>query len=104
MHIEIIQLSIAYTLAIVFIFTAIVTGLSLIGIVKFTYASQQKALFRVLIIELVIVSLGFFSGILKFDARQVQNQVVAKELNARKQSFEARLAAARTAAPCRSRR
>jgi len=45
-------------------------------------------------VELVVVSVGFFGGFLKFDANEVKKEIVAKEFNTRKQAFEDKLAQA----------
>ena len=91
---ELIKLIIAYTFTAVLVFTAVITALSLIGKVRFAEQAQQRTLFRVLIVELVIVSIGFFGGFLKFDANEVQREIVTKEFNARKKTFDDRLAEA----------
>lgn len=91
---EIIQLTIAYTFTAVLVFTAIITALSLIGKVRFADQAQQRTLFRVLIVELVIIGVGFFGGFLKFDANEVQREIVNNEFNARKKTFNDKLAEA----------
>ena len=95
MNIEIIQLIIAYTLVVVFVFTAIITCLSLIGVVKFSKGSQQKILFSILIVELVAVSVGYFGNILAFSPSEVRGKIVANEFNSRKQVFIEKLGKAR---------
>ncbi|WP_049629469.1 tetratricopeptide repeat protein [Cellvibrio sp. pealriver] len=95
MNISIIQLTIAYTFTAVIVFTAVITALSLIGKVRFADQSQQKTLFRVLIIELVAIGVGLFSGIIKFDANAVRKEIVATEFNARKNVFDEKLAEAK---------
>ena len=94
MNTELLQLTIAYTFSAVLVFTAVITALSLIGKVRFSDPSQQKTLFRVLIVELVIVSVGFFGDVLRFDAKEVQREIVKNEFNARKAIFEDKLAEA----------
>ena len=74
-HIQIIKLTIAYTILGAFIFTAIITCLSMVGVVKFARPSQQSKLFATLIVEIVIVSVGAFSNLLKFNPREVQREV-----------------------------
>lgn len=94
MNSELIQLTIAYTFTAVLVFTAVITALSLIGKVRFANQAQQRTLFRVLIVELVIVGVGFFSGFLEFDANEVQREIVTKEFNSRKKAFDDNLAEA----------
>jgi hypothetical protein len=72
-HQNIIQLGVAYTLLGVFIFTAVATCLSLIGIVKIEKDFQKK-LFYGLIFETAIVAVTFFGGVLKFDPQEVYKQ------------------------------
>lgn len=91
---ELIQLTIAYTFTAVLVFTAVITALSLIGKVRFADKSQQRTLFRVLIVELVIVGVGFFSGIFEFNANEVQRGIVTKEFSSRKKAFDGKLAEA----------
>lgn len=81
-HIEIVQLIVAYTLTGAFVFTVIATCLSLVGWIEFKFAEQQKKLFSVLIVELVVVCVGFFAGFLKFDASSVQEAVISDYINA----------------------
>jgi len=68
-HLEFIKLAIAYTLLGAFIFTVAVTCLSLIGIVRFADTKQQKRLFTALIVQLVVVGVGFFTQLLTFDPK-----------------------------------
>ena len=65
-HKRAIEAVIAWTLTLVFVFTAIITALSLPGLVKIVSEAQQQKLFYVLILELVAVCLGYFKGFLKF--------------------------------------
>lgn len=81
-HIELIQLITAYTLVGAFVFTVVVTCLSLLGWVKFADASQQKKLFGTLVVQLVVVGVGFFSDFLKFDATRVQESVIRDYMSA----------------------
>ena len=71
-HVAIIKLAIAYTLLGAFIFTVVITLLSLIGVVEFKSAKQQAALFGALILEIVAVGVGVFKDFLNFDTRKVQ--------------------------------
>lgn len=50
----------SWTLAAVFVFTAIITALSLIGIVRFDDKKQQEELFWVLIVEVSMAGIYFF--------------------------------------------
>lgn len=94
MYTELIQIIVAYTLVAVFVFTAIITSLSMVGVVKFAHSSQQKTLFKVLIVELVIVAVGFFGNILTFNPSEVRKNIVTNEFNSRRQIFEEKLSQA----------
>ena len=72
-HVKIIKLVIAYTLTGALVFTIIVACLSLLGWVQFADSGQQQKLFNTLIVELVIIGVGFFSGLLKFNPAKVQH-------------------------------
>lgn len=63
-QIELIKLSIAWTLVGAFIFTVIITCLSLFGWIKFTDRKQQDKLFYVLIVQLVTIAIGSFTNLL----------------------------------------
>ncbi len=80
-HIQLIQLVVAYTLAGAFVFTVFVTCLSLVGWIKFANSKQQQKLFATLIVEVVAVSIGFFGGLLKFDPKQVQQNIEQVKLD-----------------------
>ena len=67
MHQFFVQLIIAYTLAVAFAFTVLVTCLSLVGWIGFANPEQQKKLFYALIVELVVIGVSFFSGWIEFD-------------------------------------
>ena len=95
MDIGLIQLIVAYTLVAVFVFTAIITSLSMIGVVKFAKTTQQKTLFRVMIVELVVVAVGFFGNILTFSPNEVKKNIVTNEFNERKQLFKEKLSQAK---------
>jgi hypothetical protein len=75
-HVFIIQLAVAYTLLGAFIFTVAITCLSLIGFVKFTNQSQQNKLFSVLIIEIIVIGVGYFGNILKYNPSSVATETV----------------------------
>jgi len=74
-HAQLIQLIVGYTLAGALVFTVIITCLSLVGWIKFADPAQQNKLFVVLIVELVVISVGFFGGLLKFDPQQVERKI-----------------------------
>jgi tetratricopeptide (TPR) repeat protein len=95
MDIEFLKLILAYSLVAVFVFTAIVTSLSLVGWAKFIDQDQQKTLFKVLIVEVAIVSVGFFANLLEFNPVNTKNQLVAGAFSDRKQQFTTKLALAR---------
>ena len=71
-HASIIQLAIAYTLLGAFVFTVIITCLSLVGLVKFSDRTQQQKLFYTLIVEVVVISTAFFSGFLEFNPTKIE--------------------------------
>jgi len=77
LHAGIIKLIIAYTLVGAFVFTVIITCLSLVGWIRFADPTQQRKLFVALIVELVVICLGSFANLLKFDPKQVQKEVQA---------------------------
>jgi len=81
-HSAIIKLTIAYTLLGAFVFTVIITCLSLIGIVRFADRAQQRKLFMGLIVELVVICLGFFTDFLQFNPKQAQTEVRAPVVQA----------------------
>ena len=70
-HQGIIELIIAYTLAGAFVFTVVVTCLSLVGWIKFKDASQQRKLFVILIVELVTGSIGLFFNFMTLNPHPV---------------------------------
>jgi hypothetical protein len=77
-HSEIVRLTITYTLLGAFVFTVLITCGSLIGVVRFADSKQQKRLFTVLIVEIVIICLGVFADFLKFDPLAVERGIVDK--------------------------
>ncbi|WP_239292636.1 hypothetical protein [Candidatus Nitrotoga sp. 1052] len=95
MDIGFLKLILAYSLVAVFVFTAMVTSLSLIGWARFIDQDQQKTLFKVLIVEVAIVSVGFFANLLEFNPATAKNQIVAGAFSDRKQQFTTKLALAR---------
>jgi hypothetical protein len=74
-HAQLIQLIVAYTLTGALVFTVVITCMSLVGWIQFADQAQQNKLFLVLIVELVSVSVGFFAGLLKFDAKSVEQKI-----------------------------
>lgn len=74
-HIQLIQLIVAYTLVGALVFTVVITCLSLVGWIKFADQSQQNKLFAVLIVELVVICMGFFADLLKLNPRQVEQSI-----------------------------
>lgn len=77
LHQSIIQLTVAYTLVGAFIFTVIITCLSLVGLVKFAEKKQQQRLFQTLILELVVITVTFFGGYLQFNPGKVEKEIRA---------------------------
>ena len=93
-HIPIIKITIAYTILGAFIFTAVATCLSMVGVIKFAKPSQQTKLFTILIIQIVTVCIGAFSNLLQFNPREAQREVerplVAEANSAKEQTSSAR--------------
>lgn len=63
-HSEMLKLIVAYTLVGAFVFTVLLTVLSLPGWIRFADARQQQKLFGVLVVQLVVGCVGFFLGFL----------------------------------------
>jgi len=76
-HAEIIQLVIAYSLTGAFLFTFVITCLSLLGWLKFADLKQQKKLFYILVVELVTICMGSFSGFLNLHPGETQKVIVS---------------------------
>ncbi|WP_205502451.1 hypothetical protein [Rufibacter psychrotolerans] len=74
-HPEIIKLVISYTLLGVLVFTAVITCLSLIGLVKFADSKQQQKLFYALIIEIIGGSIAVFFNFLSINPQSVANRI-----------------------------
>jgi hypothetical protein len=87
-HDQIIKLVIGYTLMGAVVFTVIVTCLSLIGWVTFAESGQQQKLFYVLIVEIIGISVGYFSGLLKFNPAEVRQQIISDADTAKKRLWE----------------
>lgn len=98
-HAEIIRLVIAYTLVGAFVFTAVVTCLSLIGVIKFAKQSQQQKLFYVLIVELVVGSLGLFFDFLRLNPNQVARGIQTQSVREADLILTRKTAEALTASP-----
>ncbi|HUA67078.1 MAG TPA: hypothetical protein VMA13_00905 [Candidatus Saccharimonadales bacterium] len=75
-HVQIIQLVVAYTLLGAFVFTVAITCFSLVGWIKFANKKQQQKLFAVLIVQLIIGCVGFFTRLLQFNPKSVANELV----------------------------
>ncbi len=95
MNFELIKLIMAYTLVGGVIFTVIVTNLSLIGWVKFADNNQQQALFKALIIEVVVVAVGFFGNVLELDPGKAENKIALAFFHDKKEKFITNLSEAR---------
>ena len=74
-HQEIIQLIIAYTLVGAFVFTVIITCLSIVGWIQFANHKQQNKLFTVLIVEIVVIGVSFFGNFLNYNPKQVSENI-----------------------------
>ena len=74
-HRMLMGLIIGYAMAGAIVFTVVITCLSLVGWVKFAHPRQQNKLFLVLIVELVAVGVGFFSGFMKFNPVEASEQI-----------------------------
>jgi predicted nucleic acid-binding Zn-ribbon protein len=76
-HVAIIKLAISYTLALAFVFTVIITCLSMLGWVKFADPKQQKRLFVAVVVQLAVGSVGVFFDFLKSNPTEVKEQIQA---------------------------
>jgi DNA repair exonuclease SbcCD ATPase subunit len=61
-QVEIMKLVIMWTLIGAFIFTVIITLLSMIGVVKFADRKQQGKMFAVIVVQVAVVCVGVFTG------------------------------------------
>ena len=77
-HVEIIKLIIAYALTGSFVFTLVVTCLSLINIVKSIDKKLKRKLINVLVVEVAVIAVGSFSNILNLDPAKASN-IIRKE-------------------------
>jgi hypothetical protein len=66
-HIEIIKLVIAYALTGSFLFTLVVTCLSLINVIKSIDKKLKRKLINVLIVEVAVIAAGSFSDLINLD-------------------------------------
>jgi hypothetical protein len=76
-HQLIIQLAIAYTLVGAFIFTVIITCGSLVGWISVSDKKQQQQLFAALIVQLLVIGVGYFKDFLTFSPANVANAAIA---------------------------
>ncbi|HUG12206.1 MAG TPA: hypothetical protein VMM36_14405 [Opitutaceae bacterium] len=76
-HVAIIKLAISYTLALAFVFTVIITCLSMLGWVRFADPKQQKRLFVAVVVQLAVGSVGVFFDFLKINPAEVKEQIQA---------------------------
>jgi hypothetical protein len=72
---EMMKLALGWTIVGGFVFTTIITCLSLVGWVRFADRAQQKRLFAVLIVEVVVGAGAQVLGGARFDAKTVQDEV-----------------------------
>ncbi|WP_308365093.1 MULTISPECIES: hypothetical protein [unclassified Microbulbifer] len=77
-HQELIQIIIGYTCVGAFVFTVVITCLSLAGWVKLANSDQQKKLFTIIIVEIALVGVGYFSGVLKFGPQRQASQLAVE--------------------------
>ncbi|MCV0393957.1 MAG: hypothetical protein K5872_19825 [Rhizobiaceae bacterium] len=73
-HLYILQLLIAYTCVGVFIATAVITLLALVGLLPILPHFLSR-LFNILIVEVVVIAVAAFAGFLRLDPRPVTNTV-----------------------------
>lgn len=78
-HAQLMKLIVGYTLTGALVFTVIITCLSLVNWITFADQNQQNKLFVILIVELVVISVGFFGGLLKFDPKSIEKKIVEVE-------------------------
>ena len=80
-HINIIEIAIGYTVLGAFIFTVVITCLSLVGMVTFSNQRQQRILFFALILELPLLGLGIFNRFLSFNIAAARNTIQEAPIN-----------------------
>lgn len=78
-HIEIIKLVIAYSLVGSFLFTLVVTCLSLVNVIKSIDKKLKRKLINVLVVEVAVIAIGSFSNLLKLDAGTVSDNIRSDE-------------------------
>jgi hypothetical protein len=71
-----IRFAVAWTLVGAFVFTVVVTCLSVIGVVKFADAKQQEQLFAALVLQLAIIGVTYFGRILNFSPESATGEVI----------------------------
>ncbi len=79
-HQDLISLIIAYTLTGAFVFTVAATCFSLLGWITFAERAQQQKLFYTLIVELVVIGLGTFGGLLEFNPTNAQEKIAERAI------------------------
>lgn len=95
-HAAILRLIIGYTLVGAFVFTVIITCLSLVGLVEFANPKQQQALFGALILELVVIVVANFSDWIVLQPERAVAAVTAPLEEARAEALAERNAAVAT--------
>ena len=84
-HQEILGLVISYALVGAFLFTLLVTCLSLVGWIKFADLKQQRRLFGVLVLELVAGCLAFFFNFLNLNPSKTLRQIETRTVLSHRQ-------------------
>lgn len=74
-HLEIIKLIIAYALTGSFVFTLVVTCLSLINVIKSIDKKLKRKLINVLIVQVAVIAVGSFSDALNFDPGETSDVI-----------------------------
>jgi len=77
----ILQLVVAYTFVGALVFTVVLTCLSLVGWITFKDEKQQKKLFSVFLIELVVGSLAWFFQFIALDPGAVAKEIERKAVS-----------------------
>ena len=72
-----------------FVFTVIVTCLSLVGWVRLADDSQQRKLFTILIVELVVGCVAWFFQFLALDPGAIAKEIGQRAVNQAKEGIEA---------------
>ncbi len=71
-----IELAIAWTLVGAFIFTVVITLLSLVGWLKIPDKKQQNKLFYILIVQVTVICVSHFGKFLNFSPQLAANQIL----------------------------